>query len=438
MSQDRFRYIDDSSTDGEELIVIGPDSVRDQRATGPVTEWVMDAPEARSLSDFDREGTEAPAGSAAGDFGLTPATEPRPDVVVSPAEEPSGKGVAQDGEFPFSFSERHAEGEVPSPEDSQSDIKVPFLSMQRIILVVMALLVVGFMVYFLCGCSSAKSEPETASKATNKMILQYDLSSDKGSSVSSKAYDVTGDGAPDNVTFKPELSKGATGSTVRSLTLKVNKKEALILSRSQHPELSKAELVSLKLMTLSTGQTYLFLICSGDEGSVLSGLYVVDKGKARPLVTSYSDAKSVWTPVSQMRGSTLVAQAVDDRIAVTVDFNCFVTGQTEATFDFVPSGSSSLSMNSPVATNFGFKASNAQSYDCPSVSAARSFVTYTDESLSTYSFGVSSGDTCVLESLSVSDDKLKFSVKDGEKTGWFAGPRYGYRTYFQETNEVLE
>lgn len=423
MSQDRFRYIDTASTDDEELIVVGPDSVRDERGSGEVTEWVMDAPaEASSLVDAASSAEEA---SVPGDGG-------------SSVKEVSFENISHGNEASSrSFSERHAEGEVPSPEDSHSDIKVPFLSMQRIILVVMALLVAGFLVYFLCGCSSEKGDSETGSKATNKMILQYDLSTDKGSSVSSKAYDVTGDGEPDKVAFKPELSKGASGSSVRSLTLKVNKKDALSLSRTQHPELSKAEEASLKLMTLSTGQTYLFLTCSGEEGSVLSGLYAMEKGKARPLVTSYSDPKSVWTPVSQMRGSTLVAQATDDRIAVTVDFDCFVTGQTEATFDFVPAGSS-LSMNSPIATNFGFKASNAQSYDRPSVSAARSFATYADESLSGYSFSVSSGDTCVLESLSVSDDKLKFSVKDGEKTGWFASPRYGYRTYFQETNEVLE
>lgn len=416
MSQDRFRYIDESPLDGEELIVIGPDGKDDP------------APEGGSSSEF------APREPLSGD-------DVTPEGSSSLGSE---KDTALAGDLPDEGGQRgdfanadRSEGALPSPEDPQSDIKVPFLSMQRVILVVMALLVAGFLVYFLCGCSSSKSESTSEPKATNKMILEYDLSSDKASTVKATAYDVTGDAKPDKVSLKPELSKGSSGSSIRSLTLKVNKKDALVLSRSEHPELSKADSANLKQLVLSGGQTYAFLSCSGEDGTVLSGLYNLSKERAKPLVTSYSDKDSVWTPTSQMKGASLVAQATDNRVAVTVDFDCFVTGATEATFDFVPDAAS-LALNAPEATNFGYRSSNAQSYDRPSLAASRSFAVHGDESLASYAFTVSTGDTCVLESLSVSDGKLKFGLKDGDKSGWIACPTYGYRTYFKETNEVTD
>ncbi|MDO5335041.1 MAG: hypothetical protein Q4F23_03080 [Coriobacteriia bacterium] len=421
MAEDRYRYIDVDSSDDEEIIVISADTVasRDDAVRRSGDDFL-------SHSAFGASGSMDQGDSCPLDSG----------VDFAPKEDGHSEGVMAD--HGASTAGVPCDSSQDEPEQGNLNPEVPFLSMQRIILAALALLVVAFMVYFLAGCASSSQEESSSGRATNKTILQYDLSSDKSSTVKSRAYDVTGDGEVDTVALKPRLSSSASANvrTLSSIELVINKKTSLTISASEFSELREAESVGVKLMTLSDGKQFLFVSCDSEDGQALAGVYRlkdVKSCRAVPVITSHPCQQASWTPIRQMKDASLYAQAVENRVAVTIDFVCYATGLTEATFDFGCVGDG-LEISNPEASNFGFKATNALRYDRPPVHASRSITVYQESSLSTFAFTANRGDVCNIDSLTIEGDRLAFKMTDGDKVGWFGSPDYGYQTCFDETS----
>ncbi len=410
MAEDRYRYISvDSASDDEELIVVSAESIASKE------------PEPSSSLEGSFADSFASAASFMDDHRVQ-------SYDFNTADQNEDSRAELDKSFEPS--------KVAAQDSSEDDLKpeVPFLKMQRIILAVLAVLVIVFVVYMLSGCSTQDKSTQNEERATNKVILQYSVSNNKSKSVKSSAYDVSGDGKLDTVKLKPVLKKNWQGTSYLSeLQLIINKKKAISFTTAKHSYLSKVSDVNLKLMDLSDGSKFLYVSARDHDEEGFSGVYKVEKNKAIPVITSYSDTESLWSPIAQMKNYNMSAQAVGDCVQITVDFTCYATGLTKATFEF-KSRDGSLSLENDEAVSFSYRSLNAHSYDTASLTAARSFIVYRERDLQSYPFEVSPGETCTIESIALDNDKLLFKVKVNDNEGWIANPSYGSQTLFEETS----
>lgn len=408
MADQRYRYIDvETGSDDDELIVISASTVN-----SPPNQASLDSDHA-FLQGQDSCQEKVDASKA--------------DVRTEPASAKSDKGPAA--------SEGLLETSTPEPDD-QDDLnpQVPFANMQKIVLALLALLVIVFAIYFLTGCSGSGDKQQNVERATNKVILQYNVSTNKSKSVSTKAYDVTGDGELDQIKLKPVLKKDWQGKKYLSeIAVTVNKKKALSFTAANHSYLKKVSDVSLKLMELSDGSQFVYLYARDHDQEGFSGVYKYKKGTLKPVITSYANSEAVWSPIAQMKNYNMSAQAVEDGVQVTVDFTCYATGLTKATFDFT-SRDGSLALEHDEAVSFSYRSLNAHSYDTAALTAQRSFTVYRERDLQSFPFEVSPGETCTIESIALDGDRLLFKIKVDDNEGWIANPSYGSQTLFEETS----
>ncbi len=413
MADDRYRYIDidSASDDDEDLIVVSSSTVH-----APADQVPGDSGSSGSFKDgalADQVPNDSAKEEASAEF--------RSKDAAHQAQAPATAQVA-------------SEDAASEEAGDNLDPEVPFANMQRIILVVLALMVLVFAVYLLTGCSSSGEKQQNTERATNKVILQYSVSTNKSKSISTSAYDVTGDGEVDNIKLKPVLKKDWQGNKYLSeIVLIINKKEAISFTAAKHSYLKKVSDVNLKLMDLSDGSQFIYVSARDHDQEGFSGVYKYQKKKLKPVITSYASSESVWSPISEMKNYNMSAQAVDDGVQVTVDFTCYATGLTKATFDFT-SRDGSLALEHDEAVSFSYRSLNAHSYDTAALTAGRSFTVYRERDLQSFPFEVSPGETCTVESIALDGSRLLFKIKVDDNEGWIANPSYGSDTLFEETS----
>ncbi len=413
MTDERYRYIDidSASDDDDELIVVSASTVN--------------AP-ASPASDNSRTSCYSVKEMSTEQEGRASAKEERAAQVL-----PSD--AVHQSETP-NEAKASTEQNAPATHDEDLNPEVPFANMQRIILAALALLVIVFAVYLLTGCSSTGEKQQNVERATNKVILQYSLFTNKSKSVSTSAYDVTGDGEVDKITLKPVLKKDWQGKKYLSeITLIINKKQAISFTATNHSYLKKVSDVNLKLMDLSDGSQFIYVSARDHDQEGFSGVYKYQKKKLKPVITSYASSECVWSPISEMKNYNMSAQAVDDGVQVTIDFTCYATGLTKATFDFT-SRDGSLALEHDEAVSFSYRSLNAHSYDTAALTAGRSFTVYRERDLQSFPFEVSPGETCTVESIALDGNRLLFKIKVDDNEGWIANPSYGSQTLFEETS----